>query len=134
MRTNTFHASANAIGASPSIQKHVDAFSVATVNHGHDDGQAPSFKNYSVVKVVDVRDSNGQKEHCGGHAAGIRRRREHLFQLRFCHSYLGTVCPLPRIRDRLRRSSTDVHLCKHARPRHDSDRVRRDAHAQPVDL
>lgn len=44
----------------PLIQKHVDAFSVASMYHGYNDGQAPPFKNYSVIKVVDARDSNGQ--------------------------------------------------------------------------
>lgn len=44
----------------PLIQKHVDAFKVASMYHGYTSGSAPPFKTYSVLKVVDARDSNGK--------------------------------------------------------------------------
>ncbi len=43
----------------PLIQKHIDAFEVASTYHGYNDGTAPPFKTYSVIKVVDARDTAG---------------------------------------------------------------------------
>jgi hypothetical protein len=43
----------------PLIQKHIDAFKVASMYHGYSDGAAPPFKTYSVLKVVDARDTAG---------------------------------------------------------------------------
>jgi hypothetical protein len=44
----------------PLIQKHVDAFRVASMYHGYNDGSVPAFKTYSVIKIVDARDGNGK--------------------------------------------------------------------------
>jgi hypothetical protein len=45
----------------PIVEKHVDAFKIASRYRGYDDAAAVSFKNYSLLKVVDARDDSGAK-------------------------------------------------------------------------
>jgi hypothetical protein len=43
----------------PLIDAHINAFGVASMYHGYNSGSAPRFKTYSVLKIVDARDSSG---------------------------------------------------------------------------